>query len=157
MADSGSVNQGNKSFYCLFCHKPKSIPVSYIQTSKDHMEEHHKVTKEHLLLLALHFTDMSENDEIIEQVKEQFFKFFDQVQDEATKERKTIRSWKCPFCKEMSERNTFIKHLLHGHNIFFSKDILVASSLLTLREIEEIMKRVQSKAMSMKLLGWVGE
>ena len=71
MAGSVSVNLGNKSFYCLFCHKPKAIPVSDIQTFKEHIEDRHKVTKEHLLLLALHFTDKSENDEIIERVKEQ--------------------------------------------------------------------------------------
>ena len=109
------------SFYCLFCHKPKANPVGDIQTFKEHMEEHHKVTKEHLLLLALHFTDMSENDEIIERVKEQLFKFFDQVQDEATKAREIMSSKKCPFCKEMFERNTFTNHLPHGHNICFSK------------------------------------
>ena len=151
MAGSVAVDLGTKSFYCLFCHKPKSIPVGDIQTFKEHMEDHHKVTKEHLLLLALHFTDKSENDEIIERVKEQLFKFFNSVQDESTKERKINISWKCPFCKEMAERNTFIKHLLHGHNIFFSKEILVVSSLLTLREIEDVLKRVQSKAMSRKL------
>ena len=151
MADSGSVNQGNKSFYCLFCHKPKAIPVSDIETFKEHMEDHHKVTREHLLLLALHFTDKRENDEIIERVKEQLFMFLNSVQNEAIKEKKTKKSLKCPFCKETFERNTFNIHLVQGHYIFFGQDILVASSLLTLREIEEVMKRIQSKAMSMEL------
>ena len=151
MAGLLSVNLGNKSFFCLFCQRPKAIPVSDIQIFKEHMEDHHKVTMEHLLLLAFHFTDKVESDEIIERVKEQLFKFFNTVQEEAAKERKTKIPWKCPFCKEISERNTFVKHLLHSHNIFFSKEILVASSLLTRREIEDVIKRVQSKAMNIKL------
>ena len=115
MADSRGVNQENKSFYCLFCKKPKAIPVGDIETFKEHMEDRHKVTREPLLLLALHFTVKSENDEVIERVKEQLLIIFNKVKNEAIMDKKTNISFKCPFCKELFERNTLNNSLQKGH------------------------------------------
>ena len=51
----------------------------------------------------------------------------------------------------MSEKGTFTTHWLQFHNIFFSHEIIAASSLLTLREMEDVIQRIQNKALNIEL------
>ena len=59
---------------------------------------------------------------------------------------KVHKPYRCLFCKEVLEQYTFRKHLNLKHNIFFGHEILLASKLLTFREKEHLIKRVQTKA-----------
>ena len=55
-----------KSFYYFFsfCKRPTAIPVKDVDIFKDHMEEEHNIFKDHIILLAQHFTNAKENEEI---------------------------------------------------------------------------------------------
>ena len=147
----GSTPVRNRSFFCLFCQKPKSIPVGNIQAFKEHMEDKHKVFRDHLVLLAIHFTDQTENNEITDRVKEQLFKFFNSVKKEEVVKVRNVRTYKCPFCEQFVKKGSLITHLLQGHDVFFSHKILVASSLLTHRETEDVIQRIQNKASNMEM------
>ena len=126
------------------------MPVKDLERFKEHMQEEHNITKDHIVLMAQHFMDAKENEEIIERVEEEMFRYLDNTDPVAIKinkmSRKVVMLHRCPFCKEASDKRDFRRHLNLAHNIFFGHEILVASKLLTIREKDHLIKRVQNKA-----------
>ena len=148
----GSFNQEmlGRHFFCLFCQKPTAIPVKDIRRFNEHMLEGHNVFQDHAVLLALHFTTVRENEEVIERVRNEMNQHVEIKEDSETTNdnllRKVLKLEKCLFCKDVTDKGIFTKHLSFVHRIFFGHELLVASKLLTLGEKEVLIKRVQNKA-----------
>ena len=143
-----------RNFFCLFCQKPSAIPVNNIRRSDEHMQESQKVVHDHTVLLAQHFTNVKENEEIIDRVKGEMFQYLDIKNHESFMKDSTLRKVgllnQCPFCNDVTEKITFKEHLSMVHNIFFGQELLIASKLLTVKEKEELIERVQNKAINIE-------
>ena len=143
-----------RNFCCLFCQKPYAIPVNDIQRFNEHMQESHMVVQDHTVLLALHFTNVKENEEIIDRVKGEMFHYLDIKNHEIfvkdITQRKVGLLNQCSFCNDITEKGTFKEHLSMAHNIFFGHELFIASKLLTTREKEQLIERVRNKAIKIK-------
>ena len=148
----GSFNQEKlgKHFFCLFCQKPTAIPVKDIQWFNEHMQDGHNVFQDHAVLLALHFTTVGENEEVIKRVRNEMNQYVKIKEDCKTLNdnlpRNVVKLEKCPFCKDVTDKGIFKKHLSFIHRISFGHELLITSKLLTLGEKEVLIKRVQNKA-----------
>ena len=140
----------DRNFFCLFCQKPCAIPLNDIQRFNEHMQESHMVVQDHTVLLAIHFTNVKENKEIIERVKGEMFYYLDIKNHEIfvkdITQRKVGLLNQCLFCNDVTEKGTFKEHLSMVHSIFFGHDLFIASKLLTTREKEQLIERVRNKA-----------
>ena len=145
MAGSAAQVASVKSFFCLFCQRPTAIPVKDVEKFQEHMRKEHNIFKGHIVLLAQHFTDAKENEEIKDRVAEELHIYLEIIENCETNKDKIVRKvrklLKCPFCKEASNKSTFWRHLNLSHNIFFGHEILLASKLLTFREKEHVKKK----------------
>ena len=148
-----SIGANLKVFLFIY-QKPRPIPVTDIRRFNEHLQECHKVDRDHTVLLAQHFTNVKENEEIIDRVKGEMFQYLDIKNHESFMKGSTLRKVgllnQCPFCNDVTEKITFKEHLSMVHNIFFGQELLIASKLLTVKEKEELIERVQNKAINIE-------
>ena len=121
-----------RKFQCIFCKDPFKIPVGDYDKFKSHMMEIHNIHFDFEVLLAFNFIDGQENSEITKRGAQNIVN----------------KRFYCVFCKDatMVSVQIFTEHMQIVHEMFFQHELLLSNHFIPLREKDDIIKRIKSKA-----------